>query len=233
MSLFHSATVTCSKCGTPAEIERVASINADRRPDLRAAILDGSFQSVTCRKCQTKLRLPPHFTYLEMGRKTWFAAEPADMLEQWPDVEDEVIDVYADTFGENASAAAQELGEGLHARLVFGWPAVREKLICQDLGLDDTTLELLKMAIMRDVQGPPMADTTELRLIGGDAENLEFHWFVTLSEKVLAGLTVPRGAYDDIVAEPDPWEVARGKLEGVPLVDLRRLIAGPDLAAAA
>jgi len=233
MSLFHQATITCPNCGTPATVERVASVNADRRPDLRQAILDGSFQSTDCTKCGVKLRLPPHLTFLEIGRKTWIAAEPATMLEQWPEVEEEVIDVYSQAFGEHASPAAQDLGEGLHARLVFGWPAFREKLICQDLGLDDTTLEVLKMALMREVDKPPMADQTELRLVGGDAENLEFQWVVTLTEKVLAGLTVPRDIYDNIIEEPEPWVMARMKLEDVLLVDLRRLIAGREVAKAA
>lgn len=57
---------------------------------------------------------------------------------------------------------------------MFGWAALREKLICQDLGVDDTTLEFLKMAIMRDVERPPVADETELRLTGGDVDTLEF-----------------------------------------------------------
>jgi hypothetical protein len=233
MSLFHQATVICPSCGTPAQVERVASVNADRRPDLRASILDGSFQATACGKCGAKLRLPPHLTFLEIGRKTWIAAEPATMLEQWPEVEEEVVDVYAHAFGEHASPAAQELGDGLHARLVFGWPAFREKLICQDLGLDDITLELLKMALMREVDRPPMADQTELRLVGGDSEALEFQWIVTLTEKALAGLTVPRELYDGILEEPEAWETARMKFEDVLLVDLRRLIAGPALAEAA
>ena len=41
MSLFESAKSPCPKCGTPHAFEVVASVNADRRPDLRAAILDG------------------------------------------------------------------------------------------------------------------------------------------------------------------------------------------------
>ncbi len=231
MSLFEPAGITCPQCGTLTEMARVASVNADRRPDLRAAILDGSFQALDCPKCGAKMRLPPHLTYVEIGRKTYIAAEPVHLLDRWPEVEAEIVDIYDVSFGENASPAAQEIAEGMLARVVFGWPAFREKLICIDLGLDDTTLELLKMAVMRDVQGPPMADTTELRLVGGDAETLHMTWFVTASEKELATVDVPRDVYQSIVDEPEPWEVARSKLEGVALVDLRRLIVPPRLAA--
>jgi hypothetical protein len=233
MSIFHPANITCPKCGTSATVNRSGSVNADRRPDLREAILKGSFQATHCSKCGTLMRLPPHLVYLDIGRGSWIAVEPTTMLEQWPDVEQDVFEVYAHAFGDEASVAAREIGEDLLPRLVFGWAALREKLICQDLGLDDTTLELLKMAIMRDVDSPPVADETELRLVGGDTENLEFQWIAALSENPIAALSVPRDVYDGIVADPVPWDVARGTFESVFLVDLRRLIAGPREPAAA
>ncbi len=233
MSLFHPATITCSKCGTQAEIQRNASVNADRRADLRRAILDGSFQAATCRKCGTQLRLPPHLTYLEIKRGTWIAAEPATLLDEWPEVEDQVWRAYSRAFGEDASPAGQSIGAGLRPRLVFGWPALREKLLCADLGLDDITLECLKMAVLRNVDHAPMADQTELRLIRGDAATLELAWFVTLSEQILSGLDVPRDLYDSIAAEPEVWDTVRRRFDGVFLVDLRRFTAGPELAEAA
>jgi hypothetical protein len=95
----------------------------------------------------------------------------------------------------------RQIGEGLRPRLVFGWAALREKLICQDLGVDDTTLEFLKMAIMRDVERPPVADETELRLTGGDVDTLEFQWIATLAKKPIAALSVPRDIYDGITEE--------------------------------
>jgi hypothetical protein len=233
MSIFHSVTMACGKCGAEAEIERAASVNADMRPELRAEILDGSFQATTCTKCGAPVRLPPHLTYLDVGRGLWVAAEPANMLEQWPDVEVDVSRVFALAFGGEAPPAGRALGEALRTRLVFGWQALREKLLCDDAGLDDVTLELLKMAIIGQVSGAPMADQTELRLTDADAANLELAWVVTLTEAVLSRLTVPRAAYHAIAAEPDGWELARAKFDDVFLVDLRRLIAGPDLAEAA
>ncbi len=230
MSIFHDCTVTCSKCGTSAEVERTASVNADRRPDLREAILDGSFQAIECAKCGTQLRLAPHLMYMDVGRGNWIAVEPATMLEQWPEVEEEVFEVFDESFGDHAPAVAREIGDGLRPRLVFGWMAFREKLICDDLGLDDITLELLKMSIMRNVDRPPAADETELRLVGGDAENLKFRWIETVSERPIVALPVPRDIYEGILEDAEPWDLAREKFENVFLVDLRRLIAGADVA---
>lgn len=231
MSIFHPALVACRACGTKTEIARSASVNADRRPDLRAAILDGSFQAADCPKCGTMLRLAPHLTYMDLANGLWIVAAEASGLEGWPDVEDEARGTYAQSFGAGAPAIGQELGEGLKARLVFGWPALREKLHCSALGLDDVTLELVKMAIMRNVDDAPIADETELRLVGGAEEVLEFAWVVTETEEELSGLEVPRDIYDGIAGDP-AWVAMRDRFDDALLVDLRRFIAGPELAAA-
>jgi CpXC protein len=232
MSIFHPATFTCSQCGAETSVERTASVNADLRPDLRAAILDGSFQATKCPKCGANLRLPPHLTYLELGRQMWIAAEPASQIEDWNKIEDGVWPVYDRAFGSGAAPAARELTVRVRPRLVFGWPALREKLIAADLGLDDITLELLKMSILRHVDGPPLADETELRLIGAEGDALRFAWFHQVSEEQFAQLDVPRDAYDGIVADAQTWAPLREKLAGVFLVDLRRFIAGPEIARA-
>jgi hypothetical protein len=43
MSMFESIAVACPACGTQVDFDAVQSVNADRRPDLRAAILAGTF----------------------------------------------------------------------------------------------------------------------------------------------------------------------------------------------
>jgi hypothetical protein len=228
MSIFHTRTAICGKCGNKVGVDRTASVNADRRPDLRAALIAGTFQAVKCGKCGTEMRLPPHLTYLDLGHGQWIAAEPAALIDQWPEAEAEAQKAYDVAFGEEATPAAREIGEELKPRLVFGWPALREKLIADDLGLDDITLELLKMAIMRDVDEPPLADQSELRLFGGDETVLRFAWIDTRNEQHLVELDIPREIYDDVAGDAEIWATARAQFEGKLLVDLRRLLAGPE-----
>jgi hypothetical protein len=233
MSIFHPVNAVCGTCGTANAVQRSASVNAARRPDLKTAILDGSFQAAACTKCGTVLRLPPHLTYLDMRGGLWLMAEPANLLGEWPTVEEEARATYSRSFGADAPPSGRALGAGLKSRLVFGWPAFREKLICAELGLDDVTVELLKMSIMRNVDDAPMADETELRLVGGNDKSLEFAWFVAATEGRLADLEVPRDIYDGIAGDPESWEPVRAKFEGQLLVDLRRFIIGTDVAQAA
>jgi CpXC protein len=226
MSIFKAVVPLCPSCRAPVEADWSASVNADRRPDLRAAILDGSFQQVTCGACGSSFRLPPHLTLLNLERDQWIAARPAEDLEDWRAAEAEAREIYDDSFGERAPREAQYLTVGLQPRLVFGWAALREKLLCVDLDLDDTTLELLKMATMRAVDDAPLADETELRLTGGDDETLHFAWLVARTGRVLDTLSVPRELFDQIEAEPEIWDPVRARFDGALLVDLRRFLVG-------
>jgi CpXC protein len=232
MSVFNQAQAVCGKCGTENGVSLAASVNADRRPDLRQAILDGTFQSTKCGNCGTQLRLPAHMTYLDIGRGQWTLVDSFESLPNWRAAEDEAKLAYDLAFGPDSPEESREIGEGLKPRLVFGWPALREKIVCGDLGLDDTFLELLKMSIIANVAQPPVADETELRLTGGGDEKLQFAWIVSNSEQTIATLEVPRGAYDDIVDDADDWAAARADLDGHMFVDIKRLVSGSGVAPA-
>jgi hypothetical protein len=222
MSLFVDARAKC-QCGKETEMRLAASVNAGRRPDLRQEILDGTFQAETCPACGVRLRLPVHLSYLDINRGQWILAEGIELLAQWRSVEEEAHAVFERTYGRRAPKPAQEVGAELRPRLVFGWPALRESLICDELGLEAVALELLKIAIFRTVPEPPLGDISELRLTGGDSANLHFAWVDAAVEQELASLTVARALYDDVAEDPAPWAALRGELEGRLFVDFKRL----------
>jgi hypothetical protein len=224
MSLLHKAIATCLGCQTDTTVQHAASVNADRRPDLRAAILDGGFQAQQCPNCGARIRLPAQLTYLDLSRGQWILVNPAELLPHWPTEEPDATLIFEQSFGTQAPPAAQELGREVAPRLVFGWPALREKLLCADYELDDTILELLKIAVLRNVSNPPIADGTELRLTGRDTAELELSWVIAASEKPLATLAVPMGIYDDIAGDLGPWAELRTQVRGPMFVDMQRLL---------
>lgn len=223
MSLFVNAKTKC-QCGRETEVRLCASVNAGRRPDLRQGILDGTFQAETCLVCGASLRLPVHLSYLDIARHQWILAEAIDLLPEWRSVEKEAQAVFDGTYGSRAPKPAREVGAALRPRLVFGWPALRESLMADELGLEAVALELLKIAVMRTVPEPPLGDASELRLTGCDGRDLRLAWVDASSEQELASLTVSRALYDDVAADPKPWAALRAGLEGRLFVDLRRLI---------
>ena len=111
MSLFFDATVTCGQCGAATSIRLAGSVNADNRPDLRTAIVDGAFQADTCPGCGTRLRLPVHLSYLDMGRGNWILTEGAERLAEWREIETAAQSIFEQSYGAGVSPLAQELGE--------------------------------------------------------------------------------------------------------------------------
>jgi hypothetical protein len=226
MSLFSPASADCPVCGTTKDFNVVASVNADRRPDLRAAILDGSFQREQCDKCGNAFLSPPIMTYLDVKNGWWILVEPSDFDEKWADFGQVARDGFDKAYGAQAAAAAREIGRDLKVRVVFGWAALREKLRCSDLKLSDVDLELLKMSIVRNVPDSPLGDDNELRLIGVRGPDLLFAWIVAATERVIATLPVPRGNYDEIAINTKEWQPMRQEMAAHPFVDMNRLLLG-------
>jgi len=224
VSIFNNATVACGSCGTEQPVKLASSVNVDRRPDLRQAILDGSFQAETCVKCAATIRIPSSTTYMDSGRGQWIVVDQISKLSAWGAAETFARGLFESTYGPDAPQVAQEIGEGLTPRLVFGWPALREKLVATDQSVADLSLEIMKMEILRSVPKPPLASKMELRLTGGTPEELQFTWIDTDTEAAVNILAVPRSVYEDIDDQPEDWYELREKFDGALFVDMTRLL---------
>ncbi len=226
MSLFHPITINCPQCREPNEFQANASVNADRRPDLRQAILDGSFQRQACTKCSTSFRLDPELNYLDVGRNQWLAVFPVSRLGDWESLEKHAQEMFDVAYGSQASATAREIGEDLKPQLVFGWAALREKLICDQNLLDDVSLELVKITIMRNMPDVPLSDQTELRLIDVKDGHLAMAWIMALTERLVERMGIPMDLYQEIHADTESWKPLRDQLSSGIFVDVQRLLIG-------
>jgi hypothetical protein len=81
--------------------------------------------------------------YTDFKGGLWAQVHPRSELNAWRKGEEEVRHIFSSTFG-HAPPVAQEMGRQLKVRLVFGLEALREKVLCQQHGLDDIALELFK-----------------------------------------------------------------------------------------
>ena len=236
MSLFETTELACPSCGTHVLFEMVHSVNADRRPDLRAAILNGTFQLETCPSCGKAFRTDPKFTYLNLAKDEWIAVYPDPEAARWRELEEEVQALYDESFGAGAPAAARALAKDVRPRLVFGWGALCEKLRAQEDGLDDVELELLKIGLLRNLETKhySLEMETELRFVsavpapedaGEEAEDtLSFAWMEGGTSEVLEALSVPRSLYDEIRADNRLWAKLRYELSQGIFVDMERLV---------
>ncbi len=232
MSLFTEAAVTCPNCEEAVVCQVVGSVNADRRPDLRDAILDDAFQVMTCDACGESFRLQPEFNLLDVGNGLWIAALPADRMPGYLAAEDAAAATFDQSYGAGAPAAGREIGAGLSARVTFGWPGLREKLVIRDAGLDDVTVELLKLDLLRRMPSAPLAPGTELRLIAVGDDGLDLAWQDTLSEARQKPMVAARELYDAIAENPEAWAPLREALNDGGFVDLQKLYMGEGRSAA-
>ena len=224
MSFFQTEKIACPQCETPVVFDIVFSVNAVARPDLRNGILDRSFQRRTCDECGHTFRVEPELTYLDAKRKQWILTRPYSDIATWGEMERYATSFYAAAFGPKAPPASQRIGQGMSARVVFGWSAIREKIYCNDVGIDDVVLELTKFALMRTESNLAYSDENELRLIAIDGPDLVFAWIHGETEEVQSGLKLPKDVYDEIHADAEGWRSLKEDLTAGPFVDMRRLL---------
>jgi hypothetical protein len=234
MSLFSASSVACPACNQPVDVQAVDSVNADRRPALRTQILAQTFQQQDCPHCSKPFRLVPRFNYTDLRRRQWIVAAPLAALGAWRAQEERAQALFDQVYGDQAPDAARELAAGLTRRVTFGWPGVREKLLAGEHGLDDVTLELCKLSVLRSGTPAPLGAGTELRLLDVDGDDLVFGWLRAADESLGPVLRVARAVYDEIAAdEGGDWADARASLDAGLFVDLNRLlIPQPDAATA-
>ena len=230
MSLFQPVNLVCPHCAALIVMDAVGSINADRRPDFRDAILADRFQDTTCGTCGRSYRLQPDFNYLDAGRRQWIAAFPAARVQDFRAAEAEVRLLFDQSYGRAAPAAARAVGETLDLRLTFGWPALREKLLARQEGLDDVTLELLKLDIARNSPRIPFGTGSELRLFAVVDGALALVWLDSATEAGGDEVIAERARYDGIAADP-AWSGLRDRLAEGPFVDVQRLYLAAERAA--
>ncbi len=222
-SRFRPVALACPSCQAEATFDRVDAVSADHRPDLRESILTGDFQRKDCLRCGASVRLDTDFVYVDAARGQWIVAAPVASLGAWKLRERGAREQFARAFGAAAPAAQRKLGAKLDARLVFGWPALREKLRARAHGLDDRVLEACKAALMRQLRELPFGPDNDLRLFDVSAKRLVFAWVRPADSGIGEMVGVPRSLYDEIAADAaGAWAAWREGFADALFVDLNR-----------
>ena len=143
VAMVFPYALTC-KCGNQFSANLADAVNVERGPNLRQQILDGEFHIVLCPKCGRKQTAEKSFFYTDMARGTFIQVKPRHDRH------------LARTASEGLRKAVGAVPEAMVAedrrkvRLVFGMQELREKLIAEDLNLDDRAVELLKVVALHD-----------------------------------------------------------------------------------
>lgn len=147
MSKASSATIRCTKCRATQAINIWESVTANRRPDLKQMVLDGSIFRHVCEHCGARLTVTHPILYHDPdeGTACWLCDGGIT-----PELEDAM-----DSFG-------MVVPKTYSLRLVYSLDELAEKVRIWDSGLNDWFVHMLKMSLA-DQAGTASSDIAFLR----------------------------------------------------------------------
>lgn len=199
MSSFGPATIRC-RCEHAYQVDVADGLHISLRPDIRQAILDGTFHRFECPRCGAATIIEDLLAYTDFPRKHWFTVVPrAGVLhmQQWLDI---AHASFRATMIERAAPMVASWAPHLTRRLIFGLASLREKLLVFDAGLDDRIVELVKLQLIRDLALPARADGY-FHLVAIDHATLRFEH--AHPQGGVFELPMPRALYDRIQWQGD------------------------------
>jgi hypothetical protein len=138
MSKRSSATVQCPSCGVSQNFSFYSSITATINPELRDAVLNGTFFNVSCAKCRTAITLDRPVLYSDPQKRwmVWYLPEGTDS---------ETNDAMDQT--------SLMLGSLIRKRVVYTTDELIEKVYAIETGISDWALISLKRALDNERNG--------------------------------------------------------------------------------
>jgi hypothetical protein len=212
MSQTATHEVRCT-CGAIVSVFCADSINAERHPHMRDAILARTLHVFRCEACQAQLAVDKPFLYIDLGRRQLYGVHPPALRAHARAHAEELALVFERTLGERGGEAARAAfgGDGFHVRVCYGNEELREKLVAHDAGLRDLPLEALKAELLAGTPALREAGVIALHLDRAVAGEL-----VLLAERATSpptlldrAVTAPRASYDSLAAVPWPELLAR------------------------
>jgi CpXC protein len=217
MSRTATHDVSC-RCGATVSVFCADSINAERHPHMRDAILSRMLHVFRCAACAAPLTVDKSLLYIDLPRREMYGMHPADERALEREHGEALIEAWSISLGDRAGATARTLFEGdrFHVRLCYGLEELREKIVAHQAGLRDLVLEALKAEVMAGLDELRRLEVLALRLdrVRDDGQ-LEL-----LAERagdpptVLdVGLVIDRARYDALAALP--WQDLLATFPGI------------------
>lgn len=235
MSVYRERELVCPHCGH-AEVRSVAlSVDAERGAAERAAILDGTFQRMTCAGCGGAFRADGPLIYLDFDAKLWLGVMPAPWEAAWWEHEETPLGAFERQMLDNCPPLVRSWAPGFVVRALFGLEQLREKLVAHAAGIDDRVLEAYKLELLRSLGPYELAPRARPRLREADAQSLLFDVPRPTPEEPgrIAKLRVERAELDRVAAaRGEEWASTIAAVSAGPYVDLGRIFAPRPASAA-
>lgn len=206
MSQTATHRIEC-ECGIAVSVFCADSINAERHPHMRQAVLDRTLHTYRCGACSARIVVEKAFLYVDFARHELFGVHPdAERARERPHAE-RLLAEWNTALGEYAPASVRAAldADDYLLRLCFGIEELREKIVAHEAGLDDLALEALKAQVLAADRDLVARGCRTLRLDHVELDGrLAFHLEASTNPVTLMepGILVSRAAYDELAARP-------------------------------
>jgi hypothetical protein len=166
VSTFRPYEATCPECEHRWTVEIARGLHITRLPHIREQLLTGRFQVCKCPRCGASTMFESTVVYTDFERHEYVACETAASA-SWQAAIARHQTVFRDCF-EHGPPIAQEMGKAFKRRLVYGFRALREKIVLWDARLDDRIVEAVKGDLLaQEGEAPPQVVLRISRVLDG------------------------------------------------------------------
>jgi len=184
MLLMKNLTSVCPHCQSKNAFTWYGSLNLDRDIKMKTDLLgSGGLSLIKCSDCQVQYQEEPDLAIIYLSKRLWLIGHPIQQISNWKRLEKESLQNFTSTFGPNANSGFEALGLKVNPRVVFGWPALIEKILIYENNLDEKLIELAKYLIQKNLG--PSGREHELRFYCKDNDQFVFRSYNQKTRRLL------------------------------------------------
>lgn len=223
MSVYQTRALTCPECEAEFDKSVCVSLNGNRVPAVVDEVRTGRFQHFDCPNCSAVLVADGPLIYTDFELRRWVGCFPRPWEGAWRILEHEPARSFQRAMIDDAPPVMRAEADGYLVRTVFGLPALAEKILIWDHGLDDRVVELMKLELHRSPDGPILDPDRRLRFAACDGTDLR------LGLGTAEVFRVPMTWYHDVAERIDLYAETVDALGAGPYVDIgRAALTGSD-----
>jgi hypothetical protein len=183
MIIRGTTRVRCPACGKEQDATLVQTIDTAENPADKAKLLAGELNVLAC-GCGKRTQLAANILYSDKARGYFCQVVPGD---------ERAMD--------EAAAAFAASGVGGTRRLVPSQNALVEKVKLHDAGLQDWTIEMIKVLLLASI------GELERVLLFEEADDEVIRWVMFNEDGEAERVSSPRAQYDKLAERPAPNEL--------------------------
>ncbi|MGE3456757.1 MAG: CpXC domain-containing protein [Kofleriaceae bacterium] len=227
MSKASVTNVSCGHCGGTQPARLFESLNGDRIAHAVDAVLDGSFEQLSCERCGQTWRPEHTMLFSLLSRGVWIVMYPVTDRRQFATLETGVADVLRRNFDASPPIVADQL-RGVRPRLVFGQHMLSEAVRLAARELPPALVECAKLLTVRR----RLAELTRWGVFELAVERIDDRGELACGVHALPGgarlgaLTIARDALEEARATQPAVEHQFAELVSSPYITATRYVYG-------